>query len=312
MGSIHQNFRKHVLLFLIAVGIGGPWLPRVFHLASPVAGTPHKVHITFGFHVNLYHSFRGDTNDENGFGQDIRVIRHTLAELDRFNRQGIPVHGVWDFDNLFSFQEILPVHAPDIITDIQRRVRENKDDVILMSYNNGLMSAMTDEEFMVSMQRAMSNEQGSGVKDLFARVAPVVRPQEMMTTPGNFKRYQSLGIEAVSLYYSATPFDAFRMFSHVLTPAQAHNPITYRNPATDEQIVVLPTYHAGDLVEKVSLRDWAERLHRLQDEGRIDRDVLIFINFDADASTAQRRADLQRIRGPLRPDGGLFRRGHHS
>ena len=211
------------------------------------------------------------------------MIRHTIAELDRFNRQGIPVHGVWDFDNLFSLQEILPSHAPDIITDIQRRVRENNDDVILMSYNNGLMSAMTDEEFMTAMQRAMSNEQGSGVKDLFARVAPVVRPQEMMTTPGNFKRYQALGIEAVSLYYSATPFDAFRMFSHVLTPAQAHNPVTYRNPATDEQIVVLPTYHAGDLVENVSLRDWAERLHRLQDEGKIDRDVLIFINFDADA-----------------------------
>ena len=279
----HYLFRKSIRLLLILVGVLVLWAPRAFHQASPAAGRPHKVHIAFGFHVNLYHSFRGDTNDENGFGQDIRVIRHTIAELDRFNRQGIPVHGVWDFDNLFSLQEILPVHAPDIISDIQRRVRENNDDVILMSYNNGLMSAMTDEEFMTSMQRAMSNEKGSGVNDLFARVAPIVRPQEMMTTPGNFKRYQSLGIEAVSLYYSATPFDAFRMFSRELTPAEAHNPITYRNPATDEQITVLPTYHAGDLVENVSLRDWAERLHRLQDEGRIDRDVLIFINFDADA-----------------------------
>lgn len=279
----HYLSRKSIRLLLILVGFLVLWTPRAFHRASPVASTPHKVHIAFGFHVNLYHSFRGDTNDENGFGQDIRVIRHILAELDRFNRQGIPVHGVWDFDNLFSLQEILPIHAPDIISDIQRRVRENNDDVILMSYNNGLMSAMTDKEFMTSMQRAMSNEKGSGVNDLFARVAPVVRPQEMMTTPGNFKRYQSLGIEAVSLYYSATPFDAFRMFSRELSPVEAHNPITYRNPATNEQMIVLPTYHAGDLVENVSLRDWAERLHRLQDEGRIDRDVLIFINFDADA-----------------------------
>lgn len=46
------------------------WLPRAFHPASPAAGTPHRVHIAFGFHVNLYHSFRGDTNDENGFSQD--------------------------------------------------------------------------------------------------------------------------------------------------------------------------------------------------------------------------------------------------
>lgn len=188
------------------------WLPRVFRHVSPVAGTPHKVRIAFGFHVNLYHSFRGDTNDENGFGQDIRVIRHTIRELDRFNREGIPVCAVWDFDSLFSLQEILPAHAPDIIGDVQRRVRENKDDVILMSYNNGLMSAMTHEEFMASMERAITNENGSGIKDLFGRMAPVVRPQEMMTTPGNFERYQSLGIEAVSLYYSATPFDAFQMF----------------------------------------------------------------------------------------------------
>jgi len=29
-----------------------------------------KVCVAFGFHVNLYHSFRGDTNDKNGFGKD--------------------------------------------------------------------------------------------------------------------------------------------------------------------------------------------------------------------------------------------------
>ncbi len=283
MGRSTYHSIKSVFLFLIVIAIWMLWLPKAFHDASPVAGSPHKVHVAFGFHVNLYHSFRGDTNDENGFGQDIRVIRHTIAELDRFNRQGIPVRAVWDFDNLFSLQEILPVHAPDIIRNIRRRVRENNDDVILMSYNNGLMSAMTDHEFMTAMQRAMTNEQGSGVKDLFERVAPVVRPQEMMTTPGSFKRYAELGIEAVSLYYSATPFDAFRMFSRVLTPAEAHNPIIYRNPATNEEMIVLPTYHAGDLVENISLRHWAERLHRLQDEGKIDRDVIIFINFDADA-----------------------------
>ncbi len=281
MGGNQYSIKRHVLLFLIIIGIWTIWLPRAFHTSS--AGSPYKVNIAFGFHVNLYHSFRGDTNDENGFGQDIRIIRHTISELDRFNRQGIPVRAVWDFDNLFSLQELLPEYAPDIIGDIQRRVKSNQDDVILMSYNNGLMSAMTDKEFMTSMRRAMTNERGSGVKDIFDRVAPVVRPQEMMTTPGNFKRYASLGIEAVSLYYSATPFDAFRMFSRELTPEEAHNPITYHNPATDEQIIILPTYHAGDLVENVSLRNWAERLHTLQDEGKIKRDVLIFINFDADA-----------------------------
>ncbi len=35
-----------------------------------------KVHIGFGFHVNCYHSYRGDTNDALGFGGDIRIMRH--------------------------------------------------------------------------------------------------------------------------------------------------------------------------------------------------------------------------------------------
>jgi hypothetical protein len=274
--------KKPLALLLLVAAVSLLWLPRALAPNSSAA-VAHKVHIALGFHVNLYHSFRGDTNDENGFGQDIRVIRHTLRELERYNRAGVPVSAVWDFDNLFSLEQLLPGHAPDILEAVQRRVRENRDDVILMSYNNALASAMDHEEFMASVKRAISNEKGSGVRDLFGRVTPVVRPQEMMTTPGNFKRYRELGIDYVSLYYSATPFDAFRVFARELTPTEAHNPVTYRNPASGEEIVVIPTYHPGDLVEHVSLRHWAEELHRLQSEGQIDRDVLLFINFDADA-----------------------------
>lgn len=272
-----------ITISLIALAMTLVLLPKALHHSSSAATPPHTVQIAFGFHVNLYHSFRGDTNDENGFGQDIDVIRHTIRELDRFNRNGVPVKAVWDFDNLFSLQEILPVHAPDIIFDVRRRIAEGRDEAILMSYDNGLASAMNNEEFMASVQRAVTNEKGSGIEDLFGTVAPIVRPQEMMTTPGHFERYRELGIEYVSLYYSATPFDAFRMFSRTLTPTEAHNPIAYRNPATGERIGIIPSYHAGDLVEHVSLRNWVQELHDLQQEGKIDRDVLIFINFDADA-----------------------------
>jgi hypothetical protein len=256
---------------------------ETLNIASSATGTPHKVHIAFGFHVNLYHSFRGDTNDENGFGQDIRVIRHILNTLAQFENKGIPVGAVWDFDNLFSLQEILPAHAPDIIRNVGRRVKEKKDDVILMSYNNGLASAMNHREFMASLQRAVSNAHGSGVCDLFGQVAPIVRPQEMMTTPGHFARYQKLGIPYIAMYYSATAFDGFRLFSRALTPAEAHNPLQYRHPETGEKIIIIPTYHAGDLVEHVSLKNWAEKLHQLQNEGKIDGDVLLFLNFDADS-----------------------------
>jgi hypothetical protein len=243
----------------------------------------HKVYVAFGFHVNLYHSFRNDTNDESGFGQDIRVIRHIIDTLDQFNDQGVPVKGVWDFDNLFSLEERLPQFAPDIIENIGRRVEGGRDEIILMSYNNGLASAMTRQELTDAIQWAVSNPWGSGVRDIFNTYSPIVRPQEMMTTPGNFQLYRELGIKAVSLYHSATPFDAFRVFSRPLSMTEAHNPIEYRNPHTGESMTIIPTYNIGDLVENVSLNHWVQRLRRLQNSGDIEHDVLIYINYDADS-----------------------------
>jgi hypothetical protein len=201
--------------------------------------TPHGIYVAFGFHGNLYHSFRNDTNDEQGFGKDIRVIRHTIATLDRLNGQAVPVKAVWDFDNLFSLQEILPRYAPDIIEDIRRRIRDNGDEAILMSYNNGLASAMNEQELTDAMRWAIRNPWNSGVQDVFGTYSPIVRPQEMMTTPGNFSIYKRLGIQAVALYYSATPFDAFRVFSRPLTRAEAHNPILYKHPGTGEEMVII-------------------------------------------------------------------------
>ena len=34
-----------------------------------------KIFLAFRFHVNFYHSYRGDTPDELGFGKDVRIIR---------------------------------------------------------------------------------------------------------------------------------------------------------------------------------------------------------------------------------------------
>ncbi|MBR9982880.1 MAG: hypothetical protein KFF50_17745 [Desulfatitalea sp.] len=284
MGMAGATVWRKVAAGCIAAAAGLILLVAVAH--AYLNRTPHSAHaiyIAFGFHVNLYHSFRNDTNDQAGFGQDIRVIRHIIATLDRLNAEGIPVKGVWDFDNLFSLQELLPRHAPDIITDIRRRVRDQGDEVILMSFNNGMVSAMTPDELRDAMRWAVSNPWQSGVADLFGSYTPIVRPQEMMTTPGNFAIYRELGIQAAALYYSATPFDAFRVFSRPLTTAEAHNPLLYHNPQSGEEMVVVPTYHIGDLVEHISLRHWVSRLRRQQTSGELAHDALIFINYDADS-----------------------------
>src|SRR5512136_1490317 len=104
------------------------------------------IHLAFRFHGNFYHSYRGDTPDELGFGKDIRVIRHLIATLDDLNGRGIPVRGTWDFENCFSLQSIMPAHCPDLIAALQRRVREG-DEMELMAYNNGLIDAHSAREF---------------------------------------------------------------------------------------------------------------------------------------------------------------------
>ncbi len=270
-----------VVLFIAGFFTVVSLLPRI-----PLIGktTDSKVYIALGYHTNLYHSYRIDTNDEAGFGKDIRIIRGIIKTMDEYNEKGSSVCGVWDIENLFSLQEMLPEYAPDIIESIKRRVAAGRDEVIIMSYNNALASALTEDEFTDSVKRAITNPAGSGVKDIFGEYTPVVRPQEMMTTPGNFALYKKLGIEAIALYYSAIPFDAFRVFVPRLKCEWALNPLTYKNKETGEEITVIPAYNQGDLIENVSITKWARDFHRKQLRGKIKGDVLIFINADADDS----------------------------
>ena len=126
---------SQVFFYKVTVVLSLPLLRR-----EPLSA---HIYLAFRFHGNFYHSYRGDTADEFGFGKDIRIIRHLIRTLDDLNAQGIPVCGTWDFENYFSLEKIMPAHCPDIITGLQRRVQAGQDDVQLMSYNNGLINAHT-------------------------------------------------------------------------------------------------------------------------------------------------------------------------
>ena len=219
------------------------------------------IYLSFRFHGNFYHSYRGDTPDELGFGKDMRIIRHIIQSLDDLNQRGIPIKGTWDFENYFSLETIMPEHCPDIIAGLQRRVQEHGDEMHLMSYNNGLVSAHTAEEFREAIVRGISNLQGSGLRDLFgAGFFPMVRPQEMLFTPIHLKLYKALGIEAISLYYSAIPFNGFSNFVPLLSPAKRYNPLTLTYPGIDETMTLLPCYNHGDLIDHLTLRRWVRNL----------------------------------------------------
>ena len=241
----------------------------------------HRVHVGFGFHVNCYHSYRGDTCDALGFGGDIRIIRHILDTLDDWNKKGVPVKGTWDFENAYSLEEILPKYAPDIIERVKGRQEKRGDENILMGYNNGAMSAMTEEEFFASVNWAVTNPHGSGLEDIFGSCARIIRPQEVMFTPSQAALYRKAGIEAVCLYYSCIPFDAFRTLIPQLPDENAFNPLRYTYEG--ESVTVLPTYSNSDLMDAGSLRWLVTDLHEQQLQGTINRDVFVFINIDADS-----------------------------
>lgn len=241
----------------------------------------NTIHIAYGFHVNLYHSYRGDSNDGLGFGSDIRIIRKIIAVLNSLNEQGIPVKGTWDTENFFSLEKILPEYAPDIIDGIRERVKKYGDENIIMGYNNGALSAMNDDEFISSIELAVSNPEGSGLKDIFGEYEPIVRPQEVMFTPSQVSLYNKCGIKALCLYYSCIPFDAFRTIVPKLPDEQAFNPLTYSYKG--ESLTVIPTYSNADVCDAGCLRAWVKKLRAKQESGEINSDLFIFINMDADA-----------------------------
>ncbi len=241
----------------------------------------NKIHIAYGFHVNCYHSYRGDTNDNLGFGSDIRIIRKILDTLTDFNEQGIPVKGTWDTENFFSLQKILPEYAPDIIEKMKERVEKYGDENIIMGYNNGALSAMTEDEFCESINLAITNPDGSGLEDIFGTCEKIVRPQEVMFTPSQVSLYNKLGIKALCLYYSCVPFDAFRTIIPKLNDEEAFNPVTYTY--NGESMTIIPTYSNSDVCDAGCLRAWVKDLRSKQESGEINNDLFLFINMDADA-----------------------------
>lgn len=245
------------------------------------SGAP-TLFLAFRFHANFYHSYRGDRPDELGFGMDIRIIRRILRVLERWNARGVPVRAAWDVDNFFSLQRIIPAFCPDILDAWRDRVARGLDEIEVMSFNNGLVSASTAAEFDASIARALTNAAGSGVADLFDRVAPIVRPQEMMFTPLHLELYRRHGIEAISLFYSAVPFNAFSHFVAPLPLAQRFNPLTLGHPDTEATLTLLPAHNHGDVVDQLSLRGWLRRLRRAQLALPEPVDFLVLLDADAD------------------------------
>lgn len=232
---------------------------------EPAGGT---VYIAFSMHTNLYHSFRGNTNDDDGFGLDIDVIRNTLDWLDELPE----VHADWDIENYFSVDGWLAEYAPDIIERIRARREAGQDGIRLMSWNNGAVSWQTFEELEQSVERAKIS-----YIEAFGSFDPGVQPQENMFSPDHVGWYRGLGIDWITLFNAMAPFTGIP--SDVKLEGQAlYNPVTLRDG--DDTMTFIPVYHHTDVLDRGNLVGWAKAL-----SARFPDDVLLAIHFDADSET---------------------------
>lgn len=232
---------------------------------EPSGGT---VFVALSFHVNLYHSYRGDTNDEDGYGLDIEVIRTILDWLADYPE----VHADWDMDNAFSTDDWLAQDAPDILADVSARVAEGQDDVRLMSWNNGAMSASTFEEFEQAVERAKVSNTAA-----FGEHVPGVQPQENMFHPDHVGWYRQLGIEWITLFNSMSPFTGFPL-DVALDGIDNYAPLTLEDG--DDSMTLVPVYNHADVFDHGGMKAWAQQL-----SDAYSGDVLLVIHFDADSET---------------------------
>jgi len=245
----------------------------------------YKVYVTLGFHMNFYHSWRGDTPDEAGFGTDIRVVRQILEILNAANDRDMQARGYWDTEVYWTFENILPTHAPDIIEGIRLRVEKGQDEILVGPYNNGANHASTEDELRAAIALSLENPRGSGLKQIFGKVAPYYRPQESMQTAGQNRILLEEGIEGVLHYYAGIPFNSLSTFIPVLPIEQQYNPSWIKCASEDPPIILWPCFSTGDILNHISLEMWLLELHHLQTKGKIHSDLLIHLNIDADIET---------------------------
>ena len=279
------RFLKFSLIGAVLVVAAVMALKNGYYYRALYGESPHRVYVILGFHTNFYHSWRGDTPDEAGFGTDIRIVREILRVLEEANAQGLDARAYWEGDTQFTFESIIPEFAPDIIDGIRKRVRTGQDEIVIAPYNNGLFSAMSEEEVRASIRWAISNPWKSGARDLFGDFTPLLRPQEGMFTAGLIPILRDEGIDGVILAYSGYPFTTFSNFVPPLKTEERYNATRFRMSDEEKPMLLFPCVSAGDVVDHVSIEKWLLELRELQVSGDVDQDLVIHINFDADAET---------------------------
>jgi hypothetical protein len=162
--------------------------------------------------------------------------------------------------------------APDIIQRIRARVDDGRDQIRLMSWNNGAMSASNHEEFTAAVERGTASNGAA-----FGAVVPGVQPQENMFSPDHVAWYPELGIEWITFFNSQSPFTGFPLDVR-LVGRDNYRILTLSNG--QDEMKMIPVYNHADVFDHGSLRGWIQQL-----SDTYPGDTLLAIHFDADSET---------------------------
>ncbi len=252
-------------------------------------GTAHKIHIGFHFHVDFFHSDKGDTNDDKGFGRDLSMVRSVLEILSKANNDGQPVKVAWDFETEYTLGRILPSLGPDVIEQVKTRLRERGDELLLSGTHADMFAGMTTRELRGAIRKSLTGtvyalpeaeKAKSKPASALGKSSAVLCPEKFAFSSGIIKDLKKCGVKAVILGNSAVGPDAMSTVSAELrkNPYSIYNPITYRHG--DDSILLIPSYTPGDLLDAGSFTRFLTDLHNMQMTGEIDGDLFVLIGSD--------------------------------
>ncbi len=240
-----------------------------------------NIYVSFRFNVNINYNPEEKRFLSNETFQYLKRIEYILDALDGYNSHGISVKGTWSFTNYNSLENIILNHSPELVQRIKHRVETGFDEIELVSYSGGLTSALTEKELRKDFHKAVSNENNTGLRDIFGKVTPIVRPHENMVTPGLIPLYKKVGMEAVSVLYSGIPFHGFSNFIPKLPVEKRFNPLWYSAPDVEDKIVLLPAISGGDVYDNLGFSCMLKELRREQLEMGQPLDMLFLVDMDA-------------------------------
>ena len=234
----------------------------------PALPDPGVVSVALSFHIDLARSDRADTNDDDGYGPDLRALRAALDWLDAHP----DVRADWTIDDHVSLDGRLTPDAPDLVTRIRDRVAAGRDDVRIRSWNNGAMASSSPEEF----DAAVSLAQASG-RATFGRMVPGVQPQGSMFSPEHIGWYRDHDVQWITLPYSASASTGPRQ-DVTLDGRAPTNPVTLRDPVTDATLTWVPSWRLSDLLDHGGLRGWTRQIAQSSPGSN-----LLLIHFEGDS-----------------------------